>query len=414
MKKIIYSLLILIALTFCINVNAEVTVVRDIYSNDGSMKFTFTGITTDKTHEYEYGITKTYATAVEDWYLITDLTDDSLAVKIMTGTNQMRDVINTVDTGYITIKDKTTDTVVLEPHAVDLTIPYLRVTNYVAVQNGQSFTDDYEVNVALRNASHSEAYYKYEKITDENLIKKYKEIKEDGGDFIELESLLKKAPTSGYSSWGYWNGHDSSTGMNGFGYPTKKASAPDEGLYYLWVYFSGENIKNLYGAIIVDNLAGDEADIKLVSITLPSTKTLEVGKSTTLYPNFSPNNATNKIVSWSSSDDSIVTVDNAGKITAKKVGSAIITVVSNDGNKKATCTVTVTKAGSSNSNSITSDNNKNEEKTENTNKEMEKDQPLKESPATGVKTYIALSIVLLVGLSGTLFVLKKKNLLKKI
>ncbi len=42
-----------------------------------------------------------------------------------------------------------------------------------------------------------------------------------------------------------------------------------------------------------------------------------------------------KIVNWTSSDESIVAVNNAGKITGKKVGSAIITVTTQDGNKKS-------------------------------------------------------------------------------
>ena len=42
----------------------------------------------------------------------------------------MREVINVVDTAYITIKDKTTDTIILEPYSVNVKILYLRLTNY--------------------------------------------------------------------------------------------------------------------------------------------------------------------------------------------------------------------------------------------------------------------------------------------
>lgn len=360
MKKVkcITLLLIIFALLLFIpnvaKATDEITVSRNLYSMDGSMKFTFTGLTIDTTHEYEYGITKTSATAVEDWYLVTESTATSATANIMTGTKQMREVINAVDTGYITIKDKTTDTIVLEPYAVDLKLPYLRVTNYEVVSNGQNLDNDYEINVPLRNASNSEAYYKYEKITDENLIKKYKEIKANSGDYTALESLLKtSAPTSGYSTWGYWNGHGSD-GRNGFGYTTRTVSAPDEGLYYLWVYFSGESIKNLYGCILVDNL---QPDIAVDGISLPATKTVELGKTITLYPTFNPSTATNKIVTWTSSDEEVATVDNAGKITPKKVGSTIITVITQDGNKKATCTVTVTDPANNNPGTDNGNNN---------------------------------------------------------
>lgn len=345
-KILILALLLGLTLALIIpnisNATTEITVSRNLYSMDGSMKFTFTGLTIDTTHEYEYGFTKTSATAVEDWYLVTESTATSVTANIMTGTKQMKEVINAVDTGYITIKDKTTDKVIVEHYAVDLKLPFLRVTNYEVISNGQKLDVDYNINVPLRNAANSEAYYKYEKITDQNLINKYKEIKANNGDYTALESLLKtSAPTSGYSTWAYWNGHGTD-GRNGYGYTTRTVNAPDEGLYYLWLYFSGESIKNLYGCIIVDNL---QPDIKVDSISLPSTKTVELGKTITLYPIFNPSTATNKIVTWTSSDEEVATVDNAGKITPKKVGSTIITVITQDGNKKATCTVTVTSKG---------------------------------------------------------------------
>ena len=56
-----------------------------------------------------------------------------------------------------------------------------------------------------------------------------------------------------------------------------------------------------------------------------------------------PENAYNKKVTWSSSDSSVVTVDENGYIKALKEGKAIITVISEDGNYKATCEVNVEK-----------------------------------------------------------------------
>ena len=67
--------------------------------------------------------------------------------------------------------------------------------------------------------------------------------------------------------------------------------------------------------------------------------TFEVGDNYTLIATVSPSNATNKIVSWSSDDTTIVTANSSGKITAEKVGSATITAMA--GGKSATCLVTV-------------------------------------------------------------------------
>ncbi len=66
------------------------------------------------------------------------------------------------------------------------------------------------------------------------------------------------------------------------------------------------------------------------------------GDSETLTSTVAPSNATNKAVSWKSSDASVASVDNSGKVTAVKAGSATITVTTTDGSKTATCSVTVT------------------------------------------------------------------------
>jgi len=55
-----------------------------------------------------------------------------------------------------------------------------------------------------------------------------------------------------------------------------------------------------------------------------------------------PEDATDKSVAWSSSDESIATVDETGKVTALKVGSATIKVKTTDGGKETSCAVTVT------------------------------------------------------------------------
>lgn len=57
-----------------------------------------------------------------------------------------------------------------------------------------------------------------------------------------------------------------------------------------------------------------------------------------------PSNATNKNVSWESSDNTVVTVNDSGVIKGIQPGTATITVVTQDGNKTAECQVTVINA----------------------------------------------------------------------
>ena len=58
---------------------------------------------------------------------------------------------------------------------------------------------------------------------------------------------------------------------------------------------------------------------------------LEVGETKVLTVTITPSNATNKNLTWSSSDESIVAVTETGEITAKKAGIADITVASANG-----------------------------------------------------------------------------------
>ena len=76
------------------------------------------------------------------------------------------------------------------------------------------------------------------------------------------------------------------------------------------------------------------------SITLDKTTlSLAVGETATLIATVKPDDATDKTVTWSSSDESVTKVDN-GKVTAIKSGKA--TVTAKCGGKTAECVVTVT------------------------------------------------------------------------
>lgn len=88
-----------------------------------------------------------------------------------------------------------------------------------------------------------------------------------------------------------------------------------------------------------DDDGDDDVSVKGVSLDKPSAE-LEVGGTLTLTPTVEPANATNKDVSWSSSDENVATVAN-GTVTAVAAGSAVITVKTADGGKEAACTVTV-------------------------------------------------------------------------
>ena len=80
--------------------------------------------------------------------------------------------------------------------------------------------------------------------------------------------------------------------------------------------------------------------VNVTGIKLNTTRTwLGRGETYQLSATVSPSNATNKKVTWTSSNNSIATVSN-GKVTAKKDGTVTITAKTSNG-KTATCKITV-------------------------------------------------------------------------
>ena len=84
------------------------------------------------------------------------------------------------------------------------------------------------------------------------------------------------------------------------------------------------------------------AVVSVTGVTLdPNALTLSVGGVGTLRANVQPSNATDKTVSWSSTAPAVAMVSSNGVVTALAPGSAVITVLTRDGSKLATCSVTV-------------------------------------------------------------------------
>lgn len=94
---------------------------------------------------------------------------------------------------------------------------------------------------------------------------------------------------------------------------------------------------------IEDTGSSVKEDTKVASITLNQNSVeLEIGETFQIEPTVLPNDATNKLVDYSSTDESIASVSMQGKVTAKKEGKTTINVVSDDNSEiKATLEVTV-------------------------------------------------------------------------
>ena len=147
-------------------------------------------------------------------------------------------------------------------------------------------------------------------------------------------------PAAGYRS----GGNLSTTGSFGIYWSSSLNTSYSRSAYDL--YFSSSDhyreYNNRYFGLSVRPVCPSGSYVSVTGVKLNTTSvSLEVGDTTTLTATVSPSNATDKSVTWKSSNTSVATVDSNGKITAKSAGTATITVTTTDGNKTATCTVTV-------------------------------------------------------------------------
>ena len=167
----------------------------------------------------------------------------------------------------------------------------------------------------------------------------------------------------------------------------------------------------------------DNSAISVTKVTLSKAELkLNKGKSETITAVITPTNATNKNVTWSSSNETVARVSSTGKITAISEGTATITVRTSDGNYTDTCKVTVVSGDddiyienkSSNNNSSSINNNSSSDTSSNSSKSINANSSfssIKSLPYTGAKTFIII-IAFAFALSAVVSYIKYKNINK--
>ena len=107
-----------------------------------------------------------------------------------------------------------------------------------------------------------------------------------------------------------------------------------------------------------DELELEVIEIPMTGVTLETNKTkMEVGDNTNLTVKFLPSDTTDsKDVTFASSDENILTVDESGKITAKKAGTAVVSVITANGLKSQVEITVVPKETNKSTSPSTNDN----------------------------------------------------------
>lgn len=97
-------------------------------------------------------------------------------------------------------------------------------------------------------------------------------------------------------------------------------------------------------ATFITSCEDDDESVPVSDVALGDSELLLIyGQRQSIKAIIYPVNATNKSVTWQSSDEAVATVNAQGEVEAKSVGTATVTVTTVDGNKTAVCKVEVRK-----------------------------------------------------------------------
>ena len=100
------------------------------------------------------------------------------------------------------------------------------------------------------------------------------------------------------------------------------------------------------GSVIDPDPEPDPDPVAVTGVSVsPTSASLDVNETLQLVATVSPEDATNKDVTWSSNNTSVATVSSTGIVTGIGEGTATITVTTDDGGYTATSSVTVTDNG---------------------------------------------------------------------
>ncbi len=129
---------------------------------------------------------------------------------------------------------------------------------------------------------------------------------------------------------------DGSVSFSSFG--LRGTQPTEEGFVGGTAFIGGEGFDS---ATTVGTL--EAPDVAVTSVTLDKTEVaLDVGGTVTLAATVAPDNATDKTVTWTSSDSAVASVDANGVVKGETASETPVTITATAGDKSATCTVTVT------------------------------------------------------------------------
>lgn len=295
-KRILLIIILAIALFLIPNIckatdtftTSDGIVVKKVVTgfSNGSIELDINNITLSSEGNYEWGIsTATTSDSVTKWYVLGDINTSKKTAKLNLTVQESNilAILRKTDTAYLFIKDSD-NSLIINGLELDLTLPplyafeyYIWLDSYYII--GGNLSSVKQWNGATYNIKN--AYYKFEKITDEALISKYKQASLDGTSLTSVFSI-DKSKVENIENW--------TACTRDYSYPFTKIDESkiptDQGAYYLWIKAKDTDSKTVYGCLIV-NIDLDGPVVEKIGVSSPDSGTYKTEQTIKINVDFS-------------------------------------------------------------------------------------------------------------------------------
>ena len=261
-----------------------IVVKKVVSGTNGDIELAISNIELDSEGSYKWYIGKT--SKVEETTYSSNLGDYTESTKtalisLTTSEKEILSILRATNTAFLWIKDENTENYVINGLKLDLTLPPLKA--FTVTKNTTDLYSDIEYSLSRDKTIYeywnadteakstyniTNIYFKFIKITDENVISTYQNAKLNN---IDLETLtcfatIEQAPNSGWT-----------TGAKNKKWNNKilKSDVPtDAGVYYLWLKGKDSDSKTVVGYSIID-IDADGPKVKSIGVVSPNEGTYD-------------------------------------------------------------------------------------------------------------------------------------------
>lgn len=265
-KNFLTSIICTIVLVLPIVVSAsnENPTVKSEIAKDGSWDFdvTLSDITLDNSTEYEWAVVENQVIEPTTWYDLNSFETNKINIKLDFSVKKINQVLASVDTAYIIVREKQSEMVVLNHIVVDVSVPYAYGAVPIRDSKGNwKVAGDKFVCSVPGLSCYEERKYTAVKITDQNIIDSYISLKQQNNildpntvsAFVDSLNLTEKDIPANFMK-------ESKSNSFTISFPDDVIGISDSGLYFVWGAQSYSNSKTIYGVTIYDNNYQDSSN----------------------------------------------------------------------------------------------------------------------------------------------------------